>query len=157
MKTSYKIIYVAALVYCVYRAVDHLATIYNYPMLLGYSKGVFGYPISLSWTYLILVYWLVWIAGITSVLLNKSAGWILLMPVSAMGLIFTGVSVARESGNGLMINLLHLVALSAFVILINQKAMFEILPIISKRKYYTIAIIIFLLFSCLFLVTDKYA
>lgn len=157
MKTSYKVIYVSALLYCVYRAVEQLATIYNYPTLFGHSKDVFGYPISLSWTYLILVYWLVWIAGITSVLMSKSAGWILLMPVSAMGFIFAGVSVIKESGNDLIFYLLHLAAVVGFMILINQKTTFEVLRISSKRTYYTIAAIIFLLFSCLFLITDKYA
>lgn len=134
-----------------------MAVIYDYPSLLGLSKDVFGYPISLGWAYLILVYWLVWIAGITAVLMKKPIGWILLMPVSAMGFVFAGVSVIKESGSDLIFYLLHLAAIVGFMVLINQKRTFEILRISSKRTYYAIATIIFLLFSCLFLLTDKYA
>jgi hypothetical protein len=156
MKTLHKIFYVSTLLYCIYRAVEQMTVIYDYPSLLGLSKDVFGYPISLGWTYLILVYWLVWIAGITAVLMSKPTGWILLMPVSAMGFVFAGISVLRESGNDLIFYSLHLAATVGFMILINQKTTFEILRISSKRTYYVIAAVIFLLFSCLFLFTDKH-
>ena len=156
MKVFYKIVCLLLLGYCLYKMIEQAEVIYHYPSQYGYREGVFGYPMSLQWTYLVLSYWLVWVVGVIFIMARRRVGWLLLHPVAIMAMIYLVVRVIKEYGVDIYVHLFQLVFIVGFVVFLNHGSTFSKLGIRSKVKHYLAAAVIFVIYGSMFLVIRQY-